>query len=91
MPPLDKNLLREALRCRAVASSNEVDDTACASPKESKSKKKQHERRKDYGDEFARILYDYCHTESKSKRTGSHKRGTDEQKSLIKRDMKGNG
>ena len=90
MPPLDKNLLREALRCRAVASSNEVDDTACASPKESKSKKK-HERRKDYGDEFARILYDYCHTESKSKRTGLHKRGTEEQKSLIKRDMKGNG
>ena len=81
VPPLDKNLLKKALKCRGEGlhnyghSSNGV-GRICTSPKGVKNKGvTKQERREDYGDFFARILYDYCKSEGDPKSTGTHKGG----------------
>ena len=73
VPPVDKNLLKEALKFRGEGFHNYGYASMAVgkmfkSPRGSKCKiPKKKERPKDYGDYFARILYDYCLGDGESK------------------------
>ena len=81
MPPLDKNLLKEALKCRGEGLQNYGHYSnwfglICISPKGVKNKgATKQERREDYGEFFARIMYYYCNSEGNKKSTGTHNGG----------------